>query len=150
MFELQKKIKEFSQNLILISEKKEFSPKVVDQIDQILAKKCHFDRKNDRRSFYDHSQKIWATITHDHDCQIQENMSHIHLMIVIWSEMIGDHDQITLSLHILKIQKYVAGDQRWGDLIMIADHFRSDHDHDVNMAHIFLNLAIMIVSDRGS
>ena len=57
MFELQKKIKEFSQNLILISEKKEFSPKVVDQIDQILAKKCHFDRKNDRRSFYDHSQK---------------------------------------------------------------------------------------------
>ena len=101
MFELQKKIKEFSQNLILISEKKEFSPKVVDQIDQILAKKCHFDRKNDRRSFYDHSQKIWATITHDHDRQIQENMSHIHLMIVIWSEMIGDHDHLILALTML-------------------------------------------------
>ena len=37
---------------------KEFSPKVVDQIDQIMAKRCHFDRKNDRRSFYNHSQKI--------------------------------------------------------------------------------------------
>ena len=27
--------------------------------------------------------------------------------------------------------------QRWGDLIAIADHFRSDHDHEVNVAHIF-------------
>ena len=36
------------------------------------------------------------------------------------------------------------------EVIVIADHFRSDHDHEVNVAQIFLNLAIMIVSDRGS
>ena len=53
---------------------------------------------NDRRSFYDHSLNKWATITYDHDLLFLENMSHIHLMIMIWSEKIGDHDQITPSL----------------------------------------------------
>ena len=46
----------------------------------------------------DHSPKMWAMITNDHDRQIQENMSHIHLMIVIWLEMIGDHDHLVLAL----------------------------------------------------
>ena len=44
----------------------------------------------------------------------------------------------------------VSGTQRWGDLIGIADHFRSDHDHEVNVAHIFEKKSIMIVSDHGS
>ena len=40
--------------------------------------------------------------------------------------------------------------QRWGERIVIADHFPITHDHDVNMAPFFEDLAIMIVSDRGS
>jgi len=42
--------------------------------------------------------RIWATITHDHDCQNLEKRSHIHLMIVSDREMIGNHNPFTLSL----------------------------------------------------
>ena len=45
---------------------------------------------------------------------------------------------------------YIALELRWGDWIVIADHFPITHDHDVNMAPFFEDLAIMIVSDRGS
>ena len=38
--------------------------------------------------------------------------------------------------------------QRWGDLIAIANHFESDHNHEVNVAHIFEKKSIMIVSDH--
>ena len=36
--------------------------------------------------------------------------------------------------------------QRWGDRIVIADHFPITHDNDVNMAPFFEDLAIMIVA----
>ena len=52
----------------------------------------------DRRSFYDHSQNIWSMITHNHDWQKLEKYDLQSLMIVIWSEMIGDHDPIRLTL----------------------------------------------------
>ena len=58
----------------------------------VLAKFC------DRRSFPDHSQNIWSTITHDHDRQKLEKYDLRSLMIVIWSEMIGDHDPISPTL----------------------------------------------------
>ena len=34
-------------------------------------------------------------------------------------------------------------------MIVIANHFRSYHDHEMNVAHIFQTLTIMIVSDLG-
>ena len=52
----------------------------------------------DRRSFYDHSQNIWSMITHNHDWQKLEKYDLWSLMIVIWSEMIGDHDSISPTL----------------------------------------------------
>ena len=54
----------------------------------------------DRRSFYDHSQNIWSTITHNHDRQKVEKYDLRSLMIVIWLEMISDHDPIRLTLPI--------------------------------------------------
>ena len=65
-----------------------FSPKLM----VILVKLC------DRRSFYDHSKNMWSTITHDHDCWNWVKKYLWSLMIVIWSEMIGDHDPISPTL----------------------------------------------------
>ena len=45
----------------------------------VLAKLC------DRRSFHDHSPKIWSTITHDHDLQNQEKMIYDHSWS--WSDL---------------------------------------------------------------
>ena len=53
----------------------------------------------DRRSFPDHSQNIWSTITQDPDWQKLEKYDLGSLMIVIWLEMISDHDPIRLTLH---------------------------------------------------
>ena len=52
----------------------------------------------DRRSFPNPSQNMWSTITHDHDRQKLEKYDLRSLMIVIWLEMIGDHDPIRLTL----------------------------------------------------
>ena len=41
---------------------------------------------------------MWSTITHDHDRQNQEKKYLQSLMIVIWLEMIGDHDPISPTL----------------------------------------------------
>ena len=57
-----------------------------------------FARLCDRRSFHDHSRNIWSTITHDHDCQNRVKKYLRSLVIVIWSEMIGDHDPISPTL----------------------------------------------------
>ena len=57
-----------------------------------------FSRLCDRRSFYDHSQNMWSTITHDHDRWNWVKKYLRSLMIVIWSEMIGDHDPISPTL----------------------------------------------------
>ena len=58
----------------------------------ILARLC------DLRSFYDHSPNMWSTITHDHDCWNWVKKYLWSLMIVIWSEMIGDPDPISPTL----------------------------------------------------
>ena len=62
---------------------------------ELFLKIGDFPKICDRRSFYDHSQNIWSTITHNHDRQKVEKYDLRSLMIVIWSEMIGDHDPIS-------------------------------------------------------
>ena len=57
-----------------------------------------FSKLCDRRSFYDHSQNMWSTITHNHDRWNWVKKYLRSLMIVIWSEMIGDHDLIAPTL----------------------------------------------------
>ena len=65
---------------------------------ELFLKIGDFPKICDRRSFYDHSQNIWSMITHDHDRQKLEKYDLQSLMIVIWSEMIGVHDPIRLTL----------------------------------------------------
>ena len=65
---------------------------------ELFLKIGDFPKICDRQSFYDHSQNIWSMITHDHDRQKLEKYDLRSLMIVIWSEMIGDHDPIRLTL----------------------------------------------------
>ena len=65
---------------------------------ELFLKIGDFPKICDCQSFYDHSQNIWSMITHDHDRQILEKYDLQSLMIVIWSEMIGDHDPIRLTL----------------------------------------------------
>ena len=62
--------------------------------------------------FYDHSQswsakagKIWSTITHNHDRWNWVKKYLRSLMIVIWSEMISDHDPISPTLCWVSIKK---------------------------------------------
>ena len=43
---------------------------------------------------------MWSTITQEYDHQIQGKKYLQSLMIVIWSEMIGDHDPISPTLAI--------------------------------------------------
>ena len=57
-----------------------------------------FSKLCDRRSFYDHSQNMWSTITHNHDRWNLVKKYLQSLMIVIWLEMIGDHDPISPTL----------------------------------------------------
>ena len=52
----------------------------------------------DHQSFYNHSQNMWSTITHNHDRWNWVKKYLQSLMIVIWSEMIGDHDPISPTL----------------------------------------------------
>ena len=65
---------------------------------ELFLKIGDFAKICDHRSFYNHSQNIWSMITHDHDRQNQEKYDLWSLMIVIWSEMIGDHDPISPTL----------------------------------------------------
>ena len=57
-----------------------------------------FSKLCDCRSFYDNSQNMWSTITHTHDRWNWVKKYLRSLMIVIWSEMIGDHDPISPTL----------------------------------------------------
>ena len=66
--------------------------------------KYTYIKKSGSANIYNHLQKSWATITHDHDCWDWNIMSHIHS----WSAMIVNvrRSQSYLPISVIDLLRY--------------------------------------------